>query len=74
MKSELPELPAEKRIRYEKEYGIKSEDIESYVGNPDMAMFFENAVAGFKGDIDLIKAASNYITSDIIGILKSIYW
>ena len=71
MKSELPELPAEKRIRYEKEYGIKSEDIESYVGNPDMAMFFENAVAGFKGDIDLIKAASNYITSDIIGILKS---
>ena len=71
MKSELPELPAQKRIRYESDYGIKSEDIESYVGNYDMAMFFENTVSEFNGDLNLIKAASNYITSDIIGILKS---
>ncbi|MFT6361099.1 MAG: aspartyl-tRNA(Asn)/glutamyl-tRNA(Gln) amidotransferase subunit B [Candidatus Paceibacteria bacterium] len=71
MKSDIPELPAQKRIRYVSDYGIKSEDIESYVGNHKMALFFEKAVNGFSGDSDLIKAASNYITSDIIGILKS---
>jgi len=71
MKSELPELPAAKRIRYAAEYGIKSEDIESYVGNYDMAVFFEKSVASFGNNKDLISVASNYITSDIIGILKS---
>lgn len=71
MKSDIPELPAQKRIRYVSDYRIKSEDIESYVGNHKMALFFEKAVNGFSGDSDLIKAASNYITSDIIGILKS---
>lgn len=71
MKSELPELPDAKRLRYEKEYKIKTEDIESFIGNHAMAMFFEKAVSEFDGDAKLIKAASNYVTSDIIGILKS---
>ena len=71
MQADLPELPVEKRARYVSEYGIKSEDIESYIGNPDMANFFESVVAEFAGDTNLIKTASNYITSDIIGILKS---
>ncbi|MFT7328371.1 MAG: aspartyl-tRNA(Asn)/glutamyl-tRNA(Gln) amidotransferase subunit B [Crocinitomicaceae bacterium] len=71
MKSELPELPDEKRRRYIAQYDIKSDDIESFIGNHDMALFFEKTVSGFNGDTYLIKATSNYITSDIIGILKS---
>ena len=71
MESKLPELPAQKRIRYESDYNIKAEDIESYIGNHAMALFFEKTVSGFNGDTNLIKVASNYITSDIIGILKS---
>ena len=71
MKSELPELAPAKRIRYETDYGIKSEDIESYIQNEEMAQFFESVVSHFNGDKELIKTASNYITSDIIGILKS---
>ncbi len=71
MKAELPELPDAKRMRYASEYGVKSEDIESFIGNYAMALFFEKVVAGFNGDTNLIKTASNYITSDIIGILKS---
>lgn len=71
MKSELPELPADKRARYEREYGIKSEDIESYINNINMAHFFESVIASFKDNKELIKLASNYITSDIVGLLKS---
>ncbi len=69
IKSSLPELAAEKRMRYVNDYGIKSEDIESYIYNIDMARFFESAVS--KMNINQVKIASNYITSDIVGILKS---
>jgi aspartyl-tRNA(Asn)/glutamyl-tRNA(Gln) amidotransferase subunit B len=71
MKSELPELPDAKRIRYAQEYGIKDEDIETYINNPDMATFFEKSNGLLGDNKDGIKVASNYITSDVIGFLKS---
>tara|TARA_B100000745_G_scaffold123564_1_gene80257 strand:- start:2126 stop:3541 length:1416 start_codon:yes stop_codon:yes gene_type:complete len=67
---ELPELPQEKRSRYQSEFDIKDEDIESYITNPALAGYFENVVGHLK-DKDAIKLASNYITSDILGILKT---
>jgi aspartyl-tRNA(Asn)/glutamyl-tRNA(Gln) amidotransferase subunit B len=69
MKSELAELPSEKRIRFA-EFGIKSEDIESYVTDMKLGKFFED-VAVILNNTDSIKTASNYITSDLLGILKS---
>ena len=71
LQSELPELPEAKRIRFIKDYEIKSENIESYIQTPWMAYFFENVAFYLDGDHELIQSASNYITSDIIGILKS---
>ncbi len=71
MKSELPELPDAKRTRYANEYGIKAEDIETYITNPDIAEFFEKVTVLLGDNKDAIKIASNYITSDIIGFLKS---
>lgn len=71
MKQELPELADAKRKRFKTEYGLKDEDIESYINEPDMAQFFENTAQELAGDAKKITAASNYITSDIIGILKS---
>src|ERR1035437_3096271 len=41
MKKDLPELPAEKRARYKKDFGIKDEDIEVYVNDPVLASWFE---------------------------------
>lgn len=67
-KLELPELPWEKRERYKKEYGIKDEDIESYISDKSLGEFFET-VSGLLKEKELIKLASNYITSDLIGIL-----
>ena len=67
----LPELPREKRERYRKDYGIKDEDIESFVVNVELGGFFERVMRDLGQDAEAIKLASNYITSDIVGILKT---
>lgn len=69
---ELPELPWQKRERYQKEFEMKAEDADNYVNNPRMAAYFETVITGFKGDKKLIKLAANYITSDYIGLIKGI--
>jgi aspartyl-tRNA(Asn)/glutamyl-tRNA(Gln) amidotransferase subunit B len=68
MKSELPELAWEKRSRYQKDFGIKDEDIESYVTDKKLGTFFEE-VANILNNTDATKTASNYITSDMLGLL-----
>lgn len=69
MKSELPELPDAKRIRYRNDYGIKDEDIESYIFDSQLGSWFENVANALK-DKNKIKTASNYITSDYLGLKK----
>lgn len=69
LKSELPELPHAKRLRYLNNFGIKSEDIESYINDHELGIWFEK-VASLLIDKDKIKSASNYITSDYLGIKK----
>ena len=71
IKKSLLELPAAKRARYAREFNLKSEDIESYLSNPRMAKFFESSVEHLGESGEMINLLSNYITSDIVGILKS---
>ena len=71
MKAELPELPAEKRVRYQKDFGIKDEDIESYINDPVLGAWFEE-VAKILNDKEKIKVASNYITNDMIGLINTV--
>jgi aspartyl-tRNA(Asn)/glutamyl-tRNA(Gln) amidotransferase subunit B len=70
MKKELPELPAARREKYRKNYGIKDEDIESYINDPELGAWFEKVADNLK-DKNKIKIASNYITSDYLGLKKS---
>lgn len=70
MKKDLPELPAEKRARYKKDFGIKDEDIEVYVNDPVLASWFEE-IAKLLNSTEKAKTASNYITSDFIGLKKA---
>ncbi len=58
----LPELPWQKRERYQNDYGLKDDDVEIYVREPRRGKFFEE-VAQILKDRELIKLASNYITS-----------
>lgn len=70
LKKALPELPSQKRDRYKNEYSIKDEDIESFVYDRELSEWFES-VAKILTDKEKIKTASNYITSDYLGIKKS---
>jgi len=80
MRSELPELPEVRRNRYRNDYGIKDEDIESYILDQELGSWFEEVANALKdkdpeGKITSngagkIKTASNYITSDYLGLKK----
>lgn len=70
MKKEMPELPAQKRARYQKDFGIKDEDIEVYINDPELGAWFE-AVAKALNEKNKTKTASNYITSDYMGLKKA---
>jgi aspartyl-tRNA(Asn)/glutamyl-tRNA(Gln) amidotransferase subunit B len=69
LKAELPELPWKTRSRYIDTYGIKNEDIETYIVDRDLGLWFEK-VAGILSDKEKVRVASNYITSDYLGIKK----
>ncbi|MFA6325009.1 MAG: Asp-tRNA(Asn)/Glu-tRNA(Gln) amidotransferase subunit GatB [Candidatus Paceibacterota bacterium] len=69
MQKELPELPIEKRLRYKNDFGIKDEDIEVYINDFELGSYFE-IVANILNDKNKIKVASNFITSDYIGLRK----
>ncbi len=69
LKGELPELPWEKRLRYEKDFGIKAQDIEQYVVQKSLGAFFEAVIAGVT-DKKTITLASNYLSSDLVGFIK----
>jgi aspartyl-tRNA(Asn)/glutamyl-tRNA(Gln) amidotransferase subunit B len=61
LQASLPELPWQKRERYAK-LGLKPLDVSIYVANPEVAAFFEAA-----GGTVL---ASNYIASDLLGLIR----
>jgi aspartyl-tRNA(Asn)/glutamyl-tRNA(Gln) amidotransferase subunit B len=66
----LPELPWQRRDRYIKVLGIKEQDAESFVGNIELGDFFEKVILNFLDNKEIIKSASNYISSDLVGIMS----
>ena len=67
----LPQLPWEKREVLQKEYGFPEHVTEIYVSDFLLGTFFDEVVALMKGDKELIKLASNYISSDISSLAKA---
>ncbi|MFA4975121.1 MAG: Asp-tRNA(Asn)/Glu-tRNA(Gln) amidotransferase subunit GatB [Candidatus Paceibacterota bacterium] len=70
MEKVLPELPQAKRLRYKNDFGVKKEDIESYINDKELGGWFEE-IAKSLNDSEKIKIASNYITSDYLGLKKA---
>jgi aspartyl-tRNA(Asn)/glutamyl-tRNA(Gln) amidotransferase subunit B len=71
LKKEMAELPNAKRARYANEFGIKTEDIEFFIDNKDLGEFFERTIENFCDDKECVKLASNYIVSDLAGMMKN---
>ena len=70
MKEKLPELPEAKRTRYRNCFGIKNEDIEVYINDKVLGAWFEE-VAQLLKETQKITIASNYITTDYLGLKKT---
>lgn len=70
LKRKLPELPQARRLRYKNDFGIKEEDIESYITDKELGDWFEKVAESLK-EKESIKIASNYITSDYLGLKNS---
>ena len=76
IKAEIPELPQSRRERFAREYEIDKEAIEIFVQNKSLGEYFEKVVSEFEPNLNrekfnsLIKLATNYITSDLLGLIQ----
>ncbi len=72
----IPELPEQKRKRFKREYEIDEKSIEIFVRNKNLGDYFEKVISEFEPRLshgklsNLIKLASNYLISDLQGLLK----
>ncbi|KAM3098983.1 Asp-tRNA(Asn)/Glu-tRNA(Gln) amidotransferase subunit GatB [Phormidesmis sp. 146-12] len=66
-RNELPELPYQKRHRYEDEFGLSAYDARVLTDDRDVAAYFEAAVAAKANP----KQAANWIMGDISGYLNT---
>ncbi len=78
VRAELPELPQQKRERLVREYDIDSQTVEIFVQKKSLGEYFEKVVSEFDPGLpkerlqDLIKIATNYLTTDLQGLLKGL--
>ncbi|HEX6966183.1 MAG TPA: Asp-tRNA(Asn)/Glu-tRNA(Gln) amidotransferase subunit GatB [Gemmatimonadaceae bacterium] len=67
VRAELPELPAAKRDRFAKEYGLGEYDIEVLTATPALAEYFE----GVARQSDDPKATANWIMGEVLAVLNT---
>jgi aspartyl-tRNA(Asn)/glutamyl-tRNA(Gln) amidotransferase subunit B len=65
----LPALPWDVRNRFINTFEMKAEDAEMFVQNAGFRNFFELVADALK-EKELIKLATNYVTSDMAGLIK----
>jgi aspartyl-tRNA(Asn)/glutamyl-tRNA(Gln) amidotransferase subunit B len=76
IKSEIPELPQQRRKRFKREYGLLEKEIEFFVKNKDLGEYFEKIISEFPPRISskklnkLIQLTANYLITDLQGLLK----
>jgi aspartyl-tRNA(Asn)/glutamyl-tRNA(Gln) amidotransferase subunit B len=79
IRSTMPELPEQKRERFEKEFKLDKASVEFFVINKSLSEYYEKVVSEFKAwlnvekikDSDkLYKLVANYLISDIKGLLN----
>ena len=77
IRAEIPELPQQRRKRFYKEYQLDEKNIEIFVYNKDLGEYFEKVISELPPNLpkenllQLIKLTSNYIITDLQGLLKS---
>jgi len=77
IKAEIPELPQQRKERFKREYNLSEKETEVFVQNKELGEYFEKAVSELiqkkiskEEYFKLIKLCSNYIITDLQGLLK----
>jgi len=78
IKGTLPELPAEKRERFVREYGIPSYDAGVLTAARELANYYEESVRKYEGqgargkgqEISSSKVVSNWVMGELLRLLK----
>lgn len=75
IKHTIPELPQQKRMRFKREYELDENSINILVRNKSLGDYFEKVISELEPRLkheklsDLIKLVSNYLISDLQGLL-----
>ncbi|MFN2148305.1 MAG: Asp-tRNA(Asn)/Glu-tRNA(Gln) amidotransferase subunit GatB, partial [Anaerolineales bacterium] len=64
----LPELPLERRARFEEQYGLPPYDAEILTEERSLADYFEAAVGAYDGEA---KDVSNWLMNDVLRIIRT---
>jgi len=67
VRKDLPELPAEKKNRFEAVYGLPSYDAEVLTSDRHLAEYFENCMQDFNQP----KPVSNWVMGSLLGLLNA---
>jgi aspartyl-tRNA(Asn)/glutamyl-tRNA(Gln) amidotransferase subunit B len=67
VRKSLPELPAEKKMRFVAKYDLPSYDAEILTSDRDLADYFENCLQDFNQP----KPVSNWIMGSLLGLLNA---
>ena len=80
LKNQLPELPLQKRERFQQEYGLLPTNIEILISNKDLSEYFEKTISELIAWVKekniskenyqkLVQITSNYLLSEALGLL-----
>ncbi|MDH5228760.1 MAG: Asp-tRNA(Asn)/Glu-tRNA(Gln) amidotransferase subunit GatB [Gammaproteobacteria bacterium] len=67
VKSEMPELPDEKKQRFMSDFGLKAYDADVLTASRELANYFEATVAAVAGEA---KLCANWVQGEVIGALN----
>ena len=69
VKAELPELPLERKARFESEYELSAYDAEILTSDRGLSEYFESAAASFGGEA---KTVSNWMMNDLSRLMNDL--
>jgi aspartyl-tRNA(Asn)/glutamyl-tRNA(Gln) amidotransferase subunit B len=73
LRDSIPELPAQKRVRFAREYNLDERAAEALAGELAAANYFEEAVSEYREEIPdgSIATVYNYLSSDLRGLMNA---
>ncbi|PIR84932.1 Asp-tRNA(Asn)/Glu-tRNA(Gln) amidotransferase subunit GatB [Candidatus Kaiserbacteria bacterium CG10_big_fil_rev_8_21_14_0_10_47_16] len=68
LKEKMPALPSEKRLEYTN-LGLAREQVDLIISDDRIASYFAELARMNGGDLEFLKRAANYLTSDVLALL-----